>query len=90
MLVEMGADVNEVSKDGWRAVHGAAYIGANDIIQYLVEKGARLDVRNKYGHTALAIAEGDPAFLTDEFERRVHLNTAELIRKLGGDPLADE
>ena len=90
LLVELGADVNAVSKDGWRAVHGAAYTGANEIIQFLVEKGARLDVRNKYGHTPLAIADGDPNYLTDAFERRLHPDTAELIRKLGGDPLAGD
>ena len=47
LLVSLGADVNAVSTDGWRAVHGAAYIGANDILQFLVDQGAKLDVKNE-------------------------------------------
>jgi uncharacterized protein len=87
LLVDLGADVNAVSTDGWRAVHGAAYTGVNDILQFLVDKGAKLDVRNEWGQTPLSIAEGDPNMLVDAFEQRLHPRTAELIRKLGGDPL---
>jgi ankyrin repeat protein len=89
MLVEMGADVNAATRSlGYTALNGAAYNGANDIIQYLVEKGANLNVKDKMGQTPLSIAEGDPNSLSDDFERRDHPKTAELIRKLGGDPLA--
>ncbi len=89
MLVEMGADVNAVSADcSWTALHGAAYIGANDIIQYLVDKGAKLDIKDEMGQTPLTIAEGDPNWLSDDHDRKQHPSTAELIRKLGGDPLA--
>jgi hypothetical protein len=90
MLVEVGADVNAATKTlGYTALNGAAYNGSNDIIQYLVEKGANLNVKDKMGQTPLSIAEGDPNLLSDDFERRAHPKTAELIRKLGGDPLAD-
>ncbi len=89
MLVEMGADVNAVSRDcAWTALHGAAYIGANDIIEYLVSKGAKLDVQDEMGQTPLTIADGDPNWLSDDHDRKQHPSTVELIRKLGGDPLA--
>jgi ankyrin repeat protein len=88
LMVELGADVNAVSTEGWRAVHGAAYTGAEEILQFLVDKGAKLDVKNEWGQTPLSIAEGDPNLLVDAFEQRLHERTAELIRKLGGDPLA--
>jgi len=88
LLVELGADPNASNKWGTTAVHGAAYTGANEIIQYLVEKGASLNVIDQYGQTPLSIAEGDPNYLSDDFERRSNPKTAELIRRLGGDPLA--
>jgi ankyrin repeat protein len=89
MLVEeVDFDVNAVSKDlAWTALHGAAYIGANDIIQYLVDKGAKPDVKDEMGQTPLTIAEGDPNWLSDDHDRKRHPTTAELLRKLGGDPL---
>ncbi len=84
MLVGMGEDVNAVSRDcAWTALHGAAYVGANDIIQYLVEKGAKLDVQDEMGQTPLTIAVGDPNYLSEDHDRRQHPRTADLIRKLG-------
>ena len=90
MLVEMGFDVNAATKDcAWTALHGAAYIGANDIIRYLVEQQhATLNVKDEMGQTPLTIAEGDQNWLSDDHDRKQHPATAELIRELGGDPLA--
>ena len=43
MLVEeLGADVNFVSDVGETAMHAAAYRGANSVVRYLYEKGAKL------------------------------------------------
>ena len=90
MVAEYDADVNAISKDlAWTAIHGAAYIGANDIIQYLVSKGANPAVKDEMGQTPLTIAEGDPNWLSDDHDRKKHPSTAALLRKLGGDPLAD-
>ena len=89
MLVEMGADVNAVSKDmGATALHGAAFTGANEVIKFLVEKGAKLDAMDKFGETPLSIAEGDPNGLKSDFGgviTPVHESTAKLIRQLGGE-----
>lgn len=43
---------------GIGAVHGAANRGSNDILRYLAEQGARLDVPDRQGRTPLAWAEG--------------------------------
>jgi hypothetical protein len=37
---------------------GAANRGSNDVIEYLVAKGARLDAKDREGRTALRWAEG--------------------------------
>jgi ankyrin repeat protein len=54
----LGNDVNATNDMGLQAVHGAANRGSDDIIRFLVEKGARLDVADKQGRTPLAWAKG--------------------------------
>jgi hypothetical protein len=58
MLVELGNDVNAMNDRGETALHGAAYRGANSIVEYLVDKGAKLDARSKQGWTPWTIANG--------------------------------
>jgi ankyrin repeat protein len=55
---ELGMDVNAVNSMGLTAVHGAANRGSDDIIRFLVEKGAKLDAKDKEGRTPLVWAEG--------------------------------
>jgi ankyrin repeat protein len=43
---------------GSTALHGAAILGHESIVRFLVEKGARLDVRNKAGWTPLMVTQG--------------------------------
>jgi ankyrin repeat protein len=54
----LGNDVSAVNSMGLTALMGAANRGSDDIIKYLVEQGARLDVKDKEGRTALTWAEG--------------------------------
>jgi ankyrin repeat protein len=61
LAVELGIDVNAVGQAGETALHGAAYrgnSGATTLIRFLVEKGAKLNAKNAYGWTPLAISEG--------------------------------
>jgi ankyrin repeat protein len=89
--VELGADVNVANDIGDTAMHGAAYVGANDIIQFLVEKGAKVDAENVYGQTAWTIAAEvmTPGLAKDKDlrPRNSHLSTADLLVKLGAKPL---
>jgi len=80
LLVEQhGLDVNFVADTGETAMHAAAYRGANSIVQYLFDRGAKLDVSDLSGRTPLKIAMGveyGNSFAT-------HPHTEELLRKLG-------
>jgi len=58
LCLEKGNDVNAVNSMGLTAIMGAANRGSDDIIEFLVSKGARLDVKDKEGRTASAWAEG--------------------------------
>jgi ankyrin repeat protein len=58
LCLELGADVNAVNSMGLTALIGAANRGSNDIIRFLVEHGARLDVKDREGRTPMRWAEG--------------------------------
>jgi ankyrin repeat protein len=68
-FVESGADVNAVHTSGNTALHYAAQSGNLRMVEYLVSKGAKLDIKNKGNRTPLDMARGA---------------AAELIRTLGG------
>jgi ankyrin repeat protein len=55
----LGNDINAVNSMGLRAIHGAANRGSNDIITYLVQNGALLDVADNEGRTPIDWAEGE-------------------------------
>ena len=50
MLLELGLDPNRQADTGRVALHGAAHKGRPDVIQILVDHGARMDIRD-YGNT---------------------------------------
>jgi len=59
--LELGNDINAVDKNGETAMHGAAYKNLPGTVQFLADKGARIEIwnqKNKSGWTPLWIAEG--------------------------------
>ncbi len=58
LCLEWGGDVNAANDVGYTALHGAAFRGANEVVKLLVEKGARMDVKNQEGRIPVNMAEG--------------------------------
>jgi uncharacterized protein len=79
LVDELHADVNTLSDLGETAMHAAAYRGANSVVQYLFDKGAKLDVVARDGRTPLIVADG--VEYGNSFAAQPH--TAALLRKLG-------
>jgi ankyrin repeat protein len=50
MLLDLGLDPNDQAATGRVALHGAAHKGATAVVQLLVDRGARMDIRD-YGNT---------------------------------------
>ncbi len=83
MCYELGMDVNAVNSMGLTAVMGAANRGSDDIIQFLADHGARLDVKDKEDRSTLTWAEG--VFLATHPAKSKPGSIA-LIKKLMGAP----
>jgi ankyrin repeat protein len=79
MCLDLGADINAANSMGLTALLGAANRGSNDIIEFLASNGARLDVKDREGRTALRWAEG--VFLAAVGAER-KLNTIALLERL--------
>jgi len=82
---ELGNDVNAINSMGLTALMGAANRGSDDIIRFLVEKGAKLDTKDKEGRTAFSWAEG--VFLATH-PAKPKTSSMELIKGLVGPTAA--
>ena len=93
LAVELGADVNATNDRGQTALQGAARVGLNPLIQYLVDEGAKLDTKDIFGQTALSIASGvvpSTDLMAKNWNHKpfgVHQSSVNLLRELGATPL---
>jgi ankyrin repeat protein len=72
LVEELGADVNATDAEGNTAVHNAASRGDNEMIQYLVSKGADVKRVNRSGQTTVDMANG-PAQRTQPYPETIKL-----------------
>jgi ankyrin repeat protein len=89
LAIELGADINAVGENGYTALHGAAYVGDESLIELLVSKGAKINVKDSFQQTPLSIAEGRIAPGIVDFSKKPfgpHENAAKLLVKLGAAP----
>jgi uncharacterized protein len=85
-LLDAGANIE--AKGGQRgqpALHGAASWGWNDVVQFLVDRGAAINSKDARGMTALDAALGRAGGNGRGGQQTEgHADTAKLIEKLGG------
>ena len=72
LIEEVGVDVNAVDDDGNTAVHHAAARGDNEMITYLVSKGADVTKVNRSGLTTVDMANG-PVQRTQPYPETIKL-----------------
>ncbi len=83
LAVKSGADVNATDAIGNTALHYAAYLRVDSVVQFLVESGARLDARNKFGETPLWLSELALQFFGGGSYQVLRSPTGDLLRKMG-------
>jgi ankyrin repeat protein len=96
--VQLGADVNAANQAGDTALHTAASLGYDTVVQFLADRGAQVNAKNRRGQTPLAAlltggggrgrnaaAAAAGADLTGDDAPRAtpHPSTAALLRQLG-------
>ena len=94
LIEEAGADVNAKDAKAYTPLHGAAYVGENEIVQYLVSKGANVkarangrlggtqgadDVPSGTGDTVADMANGPRE------KSLLHPETIKLLERLGSE-----
>jgi ankyrin repeat protein len=84
MCLELGIDINAANGEGLTALHGAAHRGSNEIVEFLVSKGAKLDAKDSEGRRPLEWAEG--VAIIDQRPPRPQPHTVALLHKLMGGP----
>jgi ankyrin repeat protein len=81
LLVEdLGMDVNAATTEGITPVICAVFKGDNFVVQYLVDHGARLDVKDKAGRSVITWAQGIAA--NEGQPPRPQPETEKLVREL--------
>src|SRR5690606_38644622 len=84
VLLDAGADVNarttnERAGVGQTALFGAAFWGWNDVVEYLVKRGAKIDVADAKGRTPIDAALGRTGGHERGTAVEVYQDTAELL-----------
>ena len=91
VLLEHGVDVNVAGQYGWTALHAATYQGINDVMQYLIDKGANIDAMDAFGQTPLSIAltvlTRDIGARRPQIPRRYRKDVVDLLLKNGAASL---
>ena len=81
VLLEAGAEINATNEADFTALHGAAFRGLNEVVEYLVEHGAGIDARDYRGRTPYRLAEGSK----QSFQFQAFPETAVLLAELGAN-----
>jgi ankyrin repeat protein len=90
VVMELGADVHAIRTNGQTALHAAAFAGENEIVQYLVDHGAEVEVEDSIGQTPWSMATGISPALVSRGSYGSHPDTAALLLKLGAKPRTRE
>ena len=90
LAVELCADVNAANDRGQTALHATASMGADTIVQLLVDQGTKVNTADKIGQTPWSLAAAISLRLESQGELRLHQSTANLLLKLGAATMTAE
>jgi len=96
LCVELGADVNAANNVGLTALHGAAFTGLDEVVRFLVQKGANINAKDASGQAPLdkamnikpkvglkTLRNGHDIFVPYTYQK----STVELLLRLGAEPV---
>ena len=77
LLLQRGASINKCQVDGSTPLHAAAFFGHTLLVGLLLEYGAKIDIKNKWGHTALQESTSHP-----DIQRLIQTAPSDIISSL--------
>jgi len=81
VCLEAGVDINAVDGRGQTALYGAALQGYDEVVTFLLAHGAKIDIKDQRGFTALDAAEGKAGgFGFGGGSANPHPTTAKILR----------
>ena len=83
VMVELGADIHATNRQGQTAMHAAGFAGEDEVIQFLADKGAKVDVQDRSGQTPWTMAMGMSPGKGSQGRYGSHPSAADLLLKLG-------
>lgn len=87
-ILDLGdADLDAIDAVGNTALHYAAYLRRDSIVQLLANHGARLEIQNVFGETPLWLAECVLQYAGGGRYELGRSTTGDLLRKLGAKPI---
>jgi uncharacterized protein len=90
LLLAAGGEINARDNRGQTPLHGAAFWGWNDVVQFLAEHGADLNALDLRDKAPIDSAMGRAGGNSRGGQRiDVHRDTAELLKKLGANAPVD-
>ena len=87
LAVQLGVDPKATDSAGNTALHYAAYMRHDAVVQFLADQGSPLQAKNKFGETPLWDAELVIQFFAGGAYGLVPSSTGDLLRKLGAQPV---
>ena len=85
LLLDRGVDVNATTTDGTTALHLAAQAGMDSVVLLLVERGAKLDMKDKRGRLPVDVALGVGGRGRAGGPPPVYEKTAALLKRLAAE-----
>ncbi len=90
VVMEVGGDVHATSDTGRTALHAAAFAGEDEVVRFLVDRGAEVDIKDNDQQTPWSMAPGISPRLGARGSYGSHPTTAALLLKLGATPRSRE
>ncbi|XP_022103935.1 protein phosphatase 1 regulatory subunit 12A-like isoform X15 [Acanthaster planci] len=70
ILIQAGANVDEIDNDGWTPLHAASHWGQKEAVESLVENMCDMDHKNKLGQTAFDLADDEMLKWLEELKKK--------------------
>jgi hypothetical protein len=87
LVEETGAEINVSDSHGYTPLMGASFRGDNEVVQYLIDHGAKIDARTEKGWSASDMANGPCCFAIGGSLPPPHPETVAFLLKLGAPEL---